>query len=192
MPFQLHSTSSVTVKQLRITASCRQGEIRRAAQLLLGCMSPYKVKMISSWGTDSLFRQAVQFTLRALLSSGSSPYQSDPMIASLGKERRFSFPAISPHSSHRLLASAQALSKCTHSRIVASSKCTLPAGHPFRIRESLHSEIKKIHHILLICALSSEIICQLQEVVAIINSGTKALMGHGHLVQIVLPSGAFI
>ena len=60
----------------------------------------------------------------------------------------------------------------------------------FRIQESLHSEIKKIHHILLICALSSEIICQLQKVIAIINSRLSGgqlhkMMGHGHLVQIV-------
>ena len=58
------------------------------------------------------------------------------------------------------------------------------------IQQSFYGKIQKIHHIFLIRTLFSEIICQFQEIITIINSRLPGcqfheMMGHSHLVQII-------
>ena len=92
------------------------------------------------------------------------------------------------------LAAVHTAKKLRHQSLLRHSAKLKNAPHQpriqLRIQKGFHSQVKKIHHILLICALMSEVIRTLQEIVAIVNSRLPGcqfhkMMGHGHLVQIV-------
>ena len=95
---------------------------------------------------------------------------------------------------HDFLAAVHTAEKLRHQSLLRHSAKLKNAPHQpriqLRIQKGFHSQVKKIHHILLIRPLMSEVIRKLQEIISIVDSRLPGcqfhkMMGHGHLVQIV-------